>query len=336
VHTGTLGAHTLAPATAVTRRMPLPEDTAQPETGAGSRATALTPRQHNPWPRRAAYIGVGALLMVPVVLIAAALDAPVSHQAVVQARTVPVTAPIAGQVRFSKGADASVSSNEAVAEVVNDQIDGSRLSGLLDHEVQTQERLGTLEVALAKARSEHDRLVRELAAEATPAPERALLKDLHAVRIVELQGQADDLRRRRAQLTDDVAAERQRLAALRQAPVTSPVSGIILATTDRPMVGVGERVCDVIDQDSLTIAATFDAGWAARLSPGMTAQVRIDGFSFPATVRSAPGGGAGPVQVLLDVSPQWRASLRPGAVATVALTGAASSPLAQLGIKLRF
>jgi len=131
----------------------------------------------------------------------------------------------------------------------------------------------------------------------------------------------------RAQLAAAQAQLQTMQVALRQASLTAPISGWVAKRHAVPgeKLQAEQPVVTVVDLSQLELAGLVGTHEVARLKPGMTAQVRIEGVAEPVTARIArisPAAEPGTRSIGVTLSlPNPGEALRAGqyAVATVTL-----------------
>jgi multidrug resistance efflux pump len=118
------------------------------------------------------------------------------------------------------------------------------------------------------------------------------------LRLAEAEARAAGLAARQAQLDDQLAAERTRVAQLASADLRAPASGVVW----RPEVAAGaavardRQVLTLIDCSTLYVTASFGSRQFDNLRPGAQATVRVadSGKEYPGTVvdvRALRGAG---------------------------------------------
>lgn len=336
--------------------MPMPGSAA----GGASPAARGLPEpglRRRPLPRRLA-LALAAAAVLAAALWYGTATVPICDVGRVNGVTEGIAAPIAGQIAEAVPVGTWVEAGRPLARIRNGEIDRARLLLLEDRARLAAEKLASIDAALARVRSE-SALLQQALIERPPAPgpeadARLRLRDEVGQRLAELSASADDMRARRRELEDAVAAERQRLDSMREAVVLSPCEGLVHdGAQDGASVGGGRTIFSILRADRMVIEAEMPD--SASVRRGDAAQVRVGASLLTATVESVdpptelvrrlvhqspPSAGAR--RILLAVDPSWRSALaaRSDRSLRVALTGTAAGQadglFSWLALTLRF
>lgn len=336
---------------------PIASDTSQTRSTESShpehRATEAWPSRRRP--ARAWAFVAGGIAVVAVALAWISSTVPIAKRAVINARTVSVVTTIPGMSRDLRETGSKVAPGAEIAKVRNDDLDRSRSNALKERALAVQARLLGADESLRRAEGEFNRLARELAEQPTTVtaaesePKRRL-RDEYAARIVEIKALQEDLRARRSELDEDVAAEERRLAQNREAVVSSPVEGVVWKVNPTRSLSAGMEVASIAEADTVVIEAEVDAAYMGRIRPGDKAIVRFGTSEFAATVREDPSANDlsalaiqpapsdGTMRVFLAVDPGMRSGLCPHLTkgARVAFADPSAGWLTQFALLLRF
>ena len=331
---------------------------AVPEQSTASSQTALIP--NHPGGQRGRHGARRWLLAAAAVAIAAggfwwltATAVPITDRAWINARLAQVTSPIAGLLaeQSQQAPRAVVHRGDVLARIHNPELDHARRDMLQERTVAVQSRAIAVETALGRAKSELERISRDIGAapDAVDAALRLRLRDELTARMAELTSSLEDLRIQQNELSVEHLAEERRLAQLREAVVRSPVEGVVWRRSDGRTVSAGSEVCTVADSASIIVEAELDAAWRGRIKVGDSARVRIGNAEIAATVRAVepsvsetadlawqPLPSAAGMRVLLDVDARYRTALEISAPVRVAITGPELGWFGHMALTLRF
>lgn len=334
--------------------MPMPEDSSAARPRVQPAAAPPSPALPAPAapPRRARRWGLAAAAAL--VLAAAWLwhgistAVPICEQAIVNGALREVGGRIAGQLQLAEGVreGAWVRAGDHLGTLRNTELDPFVLSGLQDRLRQAQARILASEASQRQVQAQLDQSARRLAEEpASPeAPALARLRDEFAIRLAELSGSLDDLRARRADLERDVAQEERRLAELREAPLTSPVDGLVWSVASTAEAHpAGRPLLVIVDAASLVIDAAVPDRQAisvgdraeVRLASG-TCVARVSAVDAAARLAQALPAAPGTRRVLLTVDNPRALDRELSRSARIAFTGPDPGLLARLAVRLRF
>lgn len=242
------------------QRVQLPSVVPQPE--------APAPRSNlirGPWVLAAA----AGLFVVLGLWWGATSAVPVCERAQVNGETMTVNAGIPGRLEgILVRPNAWVRQGDRLAVVRNTDLDNIKKQGFLFSKTQLEGRVVATEAAMQRAKTEHDKLVAELAqpvavpavptVPAVGADPRIRLRDEFAVRLVEYRGDLDELRLRIAGVEADLAAEERRLLDLREKELIAPCDGMVLTIKESgASLMQGEAAITLVDANTLVIDAEF-------------------------------------------------------------------------------
>ncbi|MCV0396381.1 MAG: HlyD family efflux transporter periplasmic adaptor subunit [Rhizobiaceae bacterium] len=236
------------------------------------------------------------VILVAILIIAGEQLSGASTDAVINARTTTVRAPIAGRLALERRQLGSAVSSDEVLGLIRDQlVETGRLNDLQRERADVQAEIGRLE-QLSDSLSDLSELD-ERRMELEP-------------RLFEIRASLEAERARLSAYDNRISAERLSLNRLAGANLAANVDGIVweVLAGDGEIVQRGQDLLRLIDCKSTLVTLSVSESVYNRLSTGDDARFRLngDGRTFDATVTRLAGSGAQGVYRNLAIAPGQR------------------------------